>query len=282
MSSGILLALLKAYINKIKNCNFSGSSMSGMTSLVQAAGVIEHKMETVSNNLANVNTVGFKEDQPSFREVLSTVQRIAPESLEERFLSHEYLDDYVGMDKSAVVVDEVGKNFEPGRMRSTGNDLDFALANEGFFTIATPQGERFTRAGNFQLDSTGRVVTNDGFPVLGNNGAITIKEGYVNVNESGQLSVDGIILDSFHLVRFRNQDKLQKLGQGFFAPININDVPITSDEVRIQQGMLEDSNVNSMLEMTRMITATRAYESVHRALSRIDKLDEKAISMVQA
>ena len=94
--------------------------MSGMTSLVQAAGVIEHKMETVANNLANVNTVGFKEDQPSFREVLSTVQRVVPESLEERFLSHEYLDDYVGMDKSAVIVDEVGKNFEPGRIRSTG------------------------------------------------------------------------------------------------------------------------------------------------------------------
>ena len=94
--------------------------MSGMTSLVQAAGVIEHKMETVANNLANVNTVGFKEDQPSFREVLSTVQRVVPESLEERFLSHEYLDDYVGMDKSAVIVDEVGKNFVPGRIRSTG------------------------------------------------------------------------------------------------------------------------------------------------------------------
>ena len=60
--------------------------MSGITSLVQAAGVIEHKMETVSNNLANVNTVGFKEDQPSFREVLSNVQRIAPESLERAFL----------------------------------------------------------------------------------------------------------------------------------------------------------------------------------------------------
>jgi Flagellar basal body rod protein len=99
--------------------------MSGMTSLVQAAGVIEQKMETVANNLANVNTVGFKEDQTSFREVLSTVQRVVPESLEERFLSHEYLDDYVGMDKSAVIVDEVGKNFELGRMRSTGNDLNF-------------------------------------------------------------------------------------------------------------------------------------------------------------
>ena len=127
--------------------------MSGITSLVQAAGVVEHKMETISNNLANVNTVGFKEDQPSFREILSTVQRITPESDEEKFLSHEYLDDYVSMDKSAVIVDEIGKNFELGRIRFTGNDLDFALANEGFFTIATPQGERYTRGGNFQLDS---------------------------------------------------------------------------------------------------------------------------------
>ena len=256
--------------------------MSGITSLIQAAGVIEHKMETVSNNLANVNTVGFKEDQPSFREVLSNVQRITPESLEERFLSHEYLDDYVGMDKSAVVIDEVGKNFEPGRMRSTGNNLDFAISNEGFFTISTPQGERFTRAGNFQLDSTGRIVTNDGYPVLGRNGVITIKEGSIGVSESGLLSVDGKIADRFRLVRFRNQDQLQKLGQGFFAPVNSDDLPVASDEIKLRQGMLEDSNVNSMLEMTRMITATRAYESVHKALSRIDRLDEKAISLVQA
>ena len=256
--------------------------MSGMTSLVQAAGVFEHKMETVANNLANVNTVGFKEDQPSFREVLSTVQRVVPESLEERFLSHEYLDDYVGMDKSAVIVDEVGKNFEPGRMRSTGNDLDFALANEGFFTIETPEGERFTRNGKFQLDSTGRIITNEGYTVLGQNGAITIKDGPLQVDESGQIHVDGEIADSFRLVRFRNQDQLQKLGRGFFAPVIKDDLPSASADIQIKQGMLEDSNVNSMLEMTRMIAATRAYESVHKALSRIDRLDEKAISILQA
>ena len=180
-----------------------------------------------------------------------------------------------------MVVDEVGKNFETGRIRTTGNDLDFALANEGFFTIETPQGERYTRAGNFQLDASGRIVTNDGYPVLGTNGVITIKEGKIQVNESGQLSLDGVIADNFRLVRFQKQDKLQKLGQGFFAPVNSNDLPIESEEIRLKQGMLEDSNVNSMLEMTRMITATRAYETVHRALTRIDKLDEKAISIVQ-
>ncbi len=89
--------------------------MSGLTSLVQAGGVLEKKIETVANNLANASTVGFKEDQPSFREVLSTVQRVVPQSDEENFLSHEYLDQYVGMDKSAVMVDEIGKNFTTGR-----------------------------------------------------------------------------------------------------------------------------------------------------------------------
>lgn len=256
--------------------------MSGITSLIQAAGVIERKMETVSNNLANVNTVGFKEDQPAFREVLSSVQRIAPESLEEQFLSHEYLDDYVGMDKSAVVVDEVGKNFELGRIRVTGNALDIALANEGFFIIETPQGERFTRAGNFELDPSGRIVNNEGYPVLGKNGAITIDEGEIVVSETGQISVDGILADKLRLVRFENQDHLQKLGSSFFAPTNENDLPIESDEILVKQRMLEDSNVNSMLEMTRMITATRAYETVNKALTKLDQLDEKAISMVQA
>ncbi len=256
--------------------------MSGMTSLVQAAGVVEHKMETISNNLANVNTVGFKEDQPSFREILSTVQRVTPESDEERFLSHEYLDDYVGMDKSAVIVDEIGKNFDLGRMRFTGNDLDFAITNDGFFSIMTPQGERYTRGGNFQLDSTGRLVNSDGYAVLGKKGEIKVKEGTISVNESGQLSIDGEIKDSSKLVRFRNQDQLQKLGQGFFAPVNVNDLPTSSNDIMIKQGMLEDSNVNSMLEMTRMINATRAYESVHKALSRIDKLNETAIGLVKA
>jgi len=268
---------LEKYTKLIKE-----NQMSGMTSLVQAAGVIEHKMDTVSNNLANVNTVGFKEDQPSFREVLSNVQRIVPESLEERFLSHEYLDDYVGMDKSAVIVDEVGKNFEPGRMRSTGNDLDFAIANEGFFTIETPQGERYTRDGHFEMDSEGRIVTSEGFFVLGEKGPITLENGPISVDESGQVHFDGKISDIFRLVRFRQQDQLQKLGRGFFAPVNKDDIPKVSAEIQVKQGMLEDSNVNSMLEMTRMITATRAYESVHKAISRIDRLDEKAISMVQA
>ena len=254
--------------------------MSGLTSLVQAGGVLEKKIETVANNLANANTVGFKEDQPSFKEVLSTVQRIVPQSDEENFLSHEYLDQYVGMDKSAVMVDEIGKNFTTGRFRDTGNELDLALENEGFFSISTPQGERFTRAGNFKLDSQGRMVTQDGFPLLGKKGPIQIKgNGPIQVDENGQVAVEGTVLDQLKTVRFRNQDQLQKLGNHFYAPIRSDDVPIPSREILVRQGILEQSNVNTVLEMSRMITATRSYEMVQKAITNLDSLDEKAITI---
>ena len=254
--------------------------MSGLTSLVQASSVLEKKIETVANNLANVNTVGFKEDQPSFREVLSIVQRVAPQSGQESFLSHEYLDQYVGMEKSTVVIDEIGKNFTNGRFRETGNELDLAIINEGFFSISTPKGERYTRAGHFQLDSQGRIVTDDGFPVLGEKGPIIVKEGgQLHIDKNGQVAVEGKVLDRFKTIRFRNQDRLQKLGKNFYAPIHSDDVPIPSKEIVVKQGTVEDSNVNTVMEMTRMVNATRSYEMVQRAISNLDTLDEKAISI---
>ena len=242
--------------------------------------MLEKKIETVANNLSNVNTVGFKEDQPSFREVLSIVQRVAPQSHEESFLSHEYLDQYVGMDKSAVMVDEIGKNFSIGRFRETGKELDLALENEGFFSIRTPQGERYTRAGNFKLDSQGRIVTYDGYPVQGKKGQLVIRVGGpIHIDENGQVAVNGKVLDRIQTIRFRDQNRLQKLGQGFYAPLHSDDVPIPSEDVIIKQGYLEDSNVNTVMEMTRMVNAARSYEMVQRAISNLDSMDEKAITL---
>jgi flagellar basal-body rod protein FlgG len=254
--------------------------MSGLKSLVQASGVLEKKMESVTNNLANVNTVGFKEDQPSFKEILSLSERVVPQSADENFLSHEYLDQYVGMDKSSVIIDEIGKNFSNGRFRVTDNELDLALENEGFFSISTPQGERFTRAGHFKLDGTGQLVTNSGYPVLGENGPILINEsGRIEINESGYIAISGNIIDRLKTVRFRNENNLQKLGQNFYAPILSDDVPIPSEKIKVKQGTVEESNVNTVMEMTRMINATRSYEMVQKAITNLDKINEKAISI---
>jgi len=251
-------------------------------SLVQAAGVSQRQMDTISNNLANVNTTGYKEDRASFKEVLSKAQRVVPESTEESFVSHEYMDQYVGMDKSSVVLDQVGMNFTLGRTQQTNNDLDLLLENDGFFTVNTPQGERFTRAGNFQLDAQNRIVTTDGFPVMGKNGAIVVQNrGDLNITEQGDVWAGGEQIDSLKTVRFRNPNRLQKLGRSFFAPVHSDDVPIPSKEIRVKQGYLEGSNVNTVTEMTRMINASRSYDSAHKALTSIDRLDEKAINLAR-
>lgn len=253
--------------------------ISGMYSLVKAAGVAEKKLDTVANNLANANTAGYKEDQLSFKEVLSTAQKVAPESEEEQFLSHEYMDQYVGMEKSAVVVDEVGKNFSIGRIHQTNNPLDVAIENEGFFTVATPQGERYTRAGNFRMDSKGQLVTHDGFSVLGEKGPIIVRGKDVVISQDGQVQVDGRTVDTLRTARFRWPDRLQKLGHSFFAPVDSDNVPLPSKEIVLRQGAIEGSNVDTVREMTRMIEASRSYEGVQRAMNSIDGLNEKAISI---
>lgn len=257
--------------------------MSSIYSLISAGNIFERQMDTSANNLANANSTGYKEDQLAFREILSKAQKIVPQSGEELFLNHENLDQYVGMDKSAVMVDSVGNNFAQGPMKATNNALDLALENEGFFAISTPQGERFTRNGSFTLDAKNQIVNSEGNVLLGQTGKPIVANGTViNIDENGGVAVDGQVVDSLKLVRFRNPNGLQKLGQGFYAPVDSDNPPVVNKEIRVKQGTIEDSNVNTVKEMVRMIQANRSYESVMKSMSHIDQLNKKAISIVQA
>lgn len=253
--------------------------MNSASSLVSAARALEKKMEITSNNLTNVDTVGYKADYPTFREVLSTANRVVPESGEELFKGHEYLDLYVGMDKSSVIVDGVGKDFTQGAMRRTDNALDIAIDKDGFFSVLTPQGERYTRTGHFTLNAKGQIVSHDGYTLLGKNGPITIKGNDIKIDENGGVYEDGKFLDKLKLVLFRHPESLQKLGKSFYAPIGGDNIPISSDEIRVRQGMIENSNVNTIKEMVSMIGGNRAYETVRKAIRTMDRLDEKAISI---
>ena len=255
--------------------------MSGMFSLISAGKTLERHMESTSNNLANANTAGYKADQPTFKEVLSGATKIAPESEQEQFLSHEYLDLYVGMDKSSVAIDSIGKNYSAGPMRSTQNPLDIALENEGFFTVSTPQGDRYTRAGSFTLNDQGQMITQEGFQVLGQNGPIAIEGNDIKVDENGGVHVDGGFVDKLNLVEFRSPQRLQKLGRNLFAPVDNDNVPLPSDKVKVRQGMVEESNVSSVKEMVGMIGANRTYEAVMKAMKNINRLDEQAISLTR-
>ena len=255
---------------------------SGIRSLVSSGRTLEQRLDTVSNNLSNSSTDGYKGDQLTFREVLSHATRIAPESSQEAFQSHEYLELYTDRGHSAVTVDEVGKDFSKGTMRQTDNALDIAIESEGFFSISTPQGERYTRSGSFALDSKGQIVTNEGYPVLGKKGNITVTGSDIVIDDSGNISVDGRQQDQLKIVNFRDTNRLQKLGSTFYASVDHDNVPLPVENVRVSQGVVEGSNVDTIREMTRMIQANRSYETVQKALSNIDTMDERAISIAKA
>ncbi|MBN1114524.1 MAG: flagellar hook basal-body protein, partial [Oligoflexia bacterium] len=125
------------------------------------------KLDVLSNNIANVDTVGFKKDEPVFKEYVTALEKeetvIDVPRVEFKPSDFYHLH---GNDKSFVSLDDVVTNHETGRFRRTGNTLDFALNGEGFFEVNTPLGLRYTRAGNFSLDPVGRLVTEDGYPVM--------------------------------------------------------------------------------------------------------------------
>lgn len=254
----------------------------GVYSLVTYGKAMERQMEAVSNNLANVDTVGYKADQPAFTSVFAETMGVAAESDEERFFHHVHLPPYSGVGQTFVEPADMGKNYAQGRLHRTGNRLDFALTDrESFFSVLTPQGERFTRAGNFRLNTENQLVTAEGLTVNGKEGPIEIEGNDVQVSEDGTIIVDGESSGGMKVVTFPFPDRLQKLGNSLFAPIDEENAPRIVENVQMVQGSVETSNVDSVSEMVRMIQANRAYTTMQRAISAEDEINQQAISLAQ-
>jgi flagellar basal-body rod protein FlgG len=152
--------------------------------------------------------------------------------------------------------------------------LDFALTGQGtYFVVQGPLGEAlYTRNGNFNLDADGRVVTQDGYPVMGHNGEIFIDGTDVAVDAEGNILVDGKELDSLLVAKVTDETRLEKVGHSLFkapAGLAVDYAPDASD-VLIQQGFLEQSNVNPVREMVQMIEAARLYELNARVITMYD------------
>ncbi len=254
----------------------------GIYSLVSRGKTVETQMDAVANNLANVDTVGYKEDQPAFAQVLAKTVGTAGESDEESFVAHEHIAPYSGRGQSYVTVGDMGKDFSRGRLNPTGNDLDFAIASEqGFFSIQTPQGERFTRAGTFRLNRDNQLVTVDGNPVNGKEGPLVLKGEKIQMGEDGSILVDGKPSGGVRIVTFPFPDRLQKLGSNLFAPVDAANNARTMENPALIQGFVESSNVNAIREMTKMIEANRAYTQMQKAIGVADEMNQKAISLAQ-
>jgi flagellar basal body rod protein FlgG len=172
-----------------------------------------------------------------------------------------------------------------GNLERTGNPLDVAIKGNGFLTVQTPNGERFTRNGAFQVNSAGQLVTSEGYQVMGENGPITMQpndrdvrisaDGTISVREGANVDVESL-RGKLRMTSFDNPGLLRKDGSSTFsAPNGVNALPDTTSE--FIQGSIEKSNVNSVMEMTRMIEVTRTYTQVASMLQQQSDLHRTAV-----
>jgi len=269
-----------------------------------ASGMVDqmHRMDAISNNLANVDLVGYKRDQSvskAFPQML--IRRMNDDGVYSFPFGSADTAPVVGMIGTGVEYNESFTVFSQGALKETGNDFDLALDGKGFFAVDTPRGERYTRNGTFVLTKEGILTTKEGEPVLGENGIIRIKKNNFVVDERGQVwqngSYDGDpqrlvskeenewenleLVDTLKVVDFRRDRYLKKEGDSLYiAPEEAgasNQVALGS-ETKVVQGFLEGSNVNSVTEMVRMIEVNRAYEANQKAIQTHDALTGRLIN----
>jgi flagellar basal-body rod protein FlgF len=218
------------------------------TSLIalSRATALERQMQVVANNVANMNTTGFKAEAPLFIEMVEQPQK------DERYS--------MVMDLATL------RDTSNGPINMTGNPLDVALEGNGYFAVDTVDGPRYTRAGNFALNDARELVNSAGLPVLDDVGSvITIPPNVaeIRIGSDGSISTDAGPLAKLGVVRFEREQFMNQLGNGLYQT---NEQPLPAEEIRIRQGFLENSNVNSIMEMTSMIEVNRQYQSVQRLL----------------
>lgn len=234
-----------------------------------ASGMLAESLRTdvTANNLANVNTAGYKKDVAVNKEFAQMLLDRINDGPVER----------VGSLGTGVGVDEVAVRHTQGMARTTGNPLDLAIEGNSFFTVQTPAGIRYTRDGAFSRNSRGELTTADGYPVLGQNGRLVISGGKMTVSEDGMVSVDGNQVGQLRLAEFTNQKNLVKEGADLYRD---NGAGQTAATGLVRQGTLEMSNVNAVGEMVNLITGYRAYEINAKAVQAHDQLLDKAVNEV--
>jgi flagellar basal-body rod protein FlgF len=245
--------------------------MSGeLNGIISGARIQELRLEVLSNNMANISTVGFKEDRV-FR-IPST-----PSSAEEAIPFAAPGELPLGIIASLPA--GTFTNYEQGNLKETGNALDIGLAGEGFFSVQTPNGIQYTRKGNFVLNSDEMLVTQEGYKVQGKGGReIRISGKDVVVDASGAIIVDGSEVDTLNIVDFPNKKGLLKYGDSLYSPVDPMDQGIPAVKTLVQQGFIEGSNVDSIKVMTEMIDVMRGYESYMKAIQSMTETDSKSVN----
>ena len=230
---------------------------------------LSREMDVVANNIANINTTGYKADGSLFAEYLSSNARTGDN----------------GSGRISFVQDSgIWHDMSQGAVERTGNPLDVAIDGQGFLVVRTPNGERYTRNGSLQINAQGQLVTGDGNQVMGDGGPVAFQpnDRQVSISRDGTISVrqGNSKVDSvrgrLRLVDFPDPKQLQKEGGGIFSATD-GGTPQAAKSAAIVQGALEKSNVRGVVEMSRMIEITRTYAQVASLMQQQGDMSTQAI-----
>jgi|AntRauTorckE6833_2_1112554.scaffolds.fasta_scaffold36219_2 flagellar basal-body rod protein FlgF len=207
---------------------------------------LRQQMTLSANNVANMSTPGYKGQDTLFQEYM--------------------VKGETAKDNLSQVVDSKGfRRMDQGPLKQTHNPLDMAISGDGYFAVDTPEGTRYTRAGNFALNNEGIIVTPQGHQVQDEGGAaiqIPAGENQITVTGKGNISTENGEIAKLKMVDFNNPQALKQIGDGLYIAEDMNE--IAAPDAKVIQGAIEGSNVQPVLEMTKMLEILRTYQSVQK------------------
>jgi len=268
-----------------------------------ASGMIaqQAKLDSVANNLANVDKTAYKKDMTVFKSFPDMlIRRINDNGLGITPAGSYDTMPVVGKLGTGVEVNEVYTQFSQGSLQRTENPFDMALEGQGFFAVSTEKGERYTRNGSFTLNQDGILVTHNGNPVMGENGLIKLQKNNFMISERGEIIVNNAlskdtqdlvgmtnnnwsnpqVIDKLKIVDFENIREIKKEGDSMFRETEFSGPPLPPGKIKVVQGFLEKSNVNIVREMVDMIEVQRSYEANQKSVLTHDQTLGKLINDV--
>jgi len=229
---------------------------------LQTQRVLQRQMDITANNLANVSTTGFKADALVTSEADDTGAHTDSDPRDVRFVRDI----------------EVMRNMRQGPIAMTGNPLDVAIQGDGFFEVQGPSGPLYTRNGSFSISSDGHLVNSDGRNVLSSGGSPIVFDSSQSeapvITRDGAITVAGVEVGRLGVVNFANAQAMQKVGENLWSA---NGQASSDFEGVLEQGALEGSNVSPVLELTRLIQISRAYESAAKIVAGTDDLRQRTL-----
>jgi flagellar basal-body rod protein FlgF len=242
------------------------------------------KMEVIAQNLANVNSTGYKKDRLAFKEMMAPFEANTEINTN---IKNMLEANNANKKVSYVGVTEQYTDHKPGIYKQTNSEFDMALDGPGFFSISTAEGIRYTRNGNFRLDTENKLVNQKGQNVLNNEG-----EPIVINAQGADISIDGlgniyagsgqgnVNIGKIKIINFKNQQAMEKLGDGLFYQSDTDAEVEPVKNTKIRQGFLEGSNVTAVDEMTNMISTLRLFETYQKMIQSIDSMDDQSVNNI--